>query len=315
MADSTETASQQLPLVDIAPYRRGNCGVEYVHRLDSGRPGPSVVVSAITHGNEPCGLIALDYLLRRHVRPLLGVLTLIFCNVRAYQTYDPSRPLAARFLDEDMNRLWEEPRLSGAGSSAELKRAREIRPFVEAADILLDLHSMQSPGAALALAGTAPKGRRLAESVGYPEFVIADRGHENGTRMRDFGAFDAPRARAAALLVECGQHLDPASGEMALTATLRLLAALDMLEEAAAPPPPVRPQVFVNVTEAIAAGSGDFAFLESYRNMTCIARAGTPIARDGRREIVTPYDDCYLVMPSPRIRPGLTAVRFGKRAA
>jgi hypothetical protein len=29
---------------DIAPYREGNAGVEYVHVLDSGKPGPTVMV-------------------------------------------------------------------------------------------------------------------------------------------------------------------------------------------------------------------------------------------------------------------------------
>ena len=37
---------------DISGYRKGNTGVDYVHRLDSGKPGPNVMVQALTHGNE-----------------------------------------------------------------------------------------------------------------------------------------------------------------------------------------------------------------------------------------------------------------------
>ena len=47
---------------DIAPYRAGNTGVDYVHVLDSGRPGPTAMVQALTHGNEMCGAIAFDFL-------------------------------------------------------------------------------------------------------------------------------------------------------------------------------------------------------------------------------------------------------------
>jgi predicted deacylase len=44
---------------DIAPYRNGNTGVDYVHVFDSGVPGPNVMIQALTHGNEFCGAIAL----------------------------------------------------------------------------------------------------------------------------------------------------------------------------------------------------------------------------------------------------------------
>ena len=48
-----------------SPTATGNAGVDYVHVLDSGKPGPNVMVQALTHGNEFCGAIALDYLFRR----------------------------------------------------------------------------------------------------------------------------------------------------------------------------------------------------------------------------------------------------------
>ena len=42
----------ELRAPDITPYRCGNTGVDYVHELDSGRPGPTVMVQALTHGNR-----------------------------------------------------------------------------------------------------------------------------------------------------------------------------------------------------------------------------------------------------------------------
>ena len=50
----------ELKAPDIAPYRAGNTGIDYVHRFESGAPGPRVLVSALVHGNEICGAIALD---------------------------------------------------------------------------------------------------------------------------------------------------------------------------------------------------------------------------------------------------------------
>jgi len=46
--------------------------------------------------------------------------------------------------------------------------------------------------------------------------------------------------------------------------------------------------------------------------MDVIPRAGTCIAHDGDMEIVTPYDECILIMPVRRPVRGQTAVRLGR---
>ena len=43
---------------DISAYRAGNTGIDYVHRFESGKPGPHVLINALTHGNEFCGMVA-----------------------------------------------------------------------------------------------------------------------------------------------------------------------------------------------------------------------------------------------------------------
>lgn len=79
---------------DISPYRAGNTGVDYFTTLESGVPGPHVMVTAVVHGNELCGAIALDHLLREEVRPVGGKLTLGFVNVAAFESFDPADPRA-----------------------------------------------------------------------------------------------------------------------------------------------------------------------------------------------------------------------------
>ena len=91
---------------DIEPYAKGNIGVPYVTSFDSGHSGPHLMISAIVHGNELCGPIALDWLLRNEVRPLRGKLTLAFINVAAYERFDPADPYTTRYVDQDFNRVW-----------------------------------------------------------------------------------------------------------------------------------------------------------------------------------------------------------------
>ena len=125
---------------DITPYRKGNIGVDYVTTIDSGKSGPHVMLSAVVHGNELCGAIALDYLMRHEVRPIQGKLTLAFMNVAAYESFDETNPTVSRYVDEDFNRLWTREVLEGDRDSVELRRARAVRPIVDEIDYLLDIH-------------------------------------------------------------------------------------------------------------------------------------------------------------------------------
>src|SRR6202166_4209170 len=109
--------------------------------------------------------------------------------------------------------------------SSDLARARALRPIVDAADYLLDLHSMQYATAPLMLAGLLPKSRELARRVGIPELIMCDAGHSAGPRMRDYGGFGDPASPKAALLIEAGQHWERRAAEVATDVTLRFLIA------------------------------------------------------------------------------------------
>jgi predicted deacylase len=308
----------ELSAPDIEPYRAGNTGVEFVTTLDSGIAGPHVLVTALTHGNEICGAVALDRLFRGGLRPRQGKLTLAFDNVAAYRSFNPRHPVASRFVDEDFNRLWDEATLDGARRSTELARARALRPFVDAADYLLDIHSMQHATAPLMLAGTLDRSVALARRVGIPELIMCDAGHSAGKRMRDYGAFGEPASEKTALLIEAGQHWQRRTGEVATDVTLRFLVALGALahDDAAplgGPDFDTRPtQRVIEVTEAVTITGDRFEFVGDFRGLEVLTPKGTLIGRDGRREVRTPYDDCVLIMPSRRSGSGQTAVRLGR---
>ena len=303
---------------DITPYRAGNTGTEYVSTFDSGRAGPHVLVTALTHGNEICGAIALDRLLRAGLRPRHGKLTLAFDNVAAYHSFNPRYPVASRFVDEDFNRLWDESTLDGDRQSTELARARALRPFVDAADFLLDIHSMQHATAPLMLAGTLDRSVALARKVGIPELIMCDVGHAAGKRMRDYRAFGNPTSPKTALLIEAGQHWQQRTAEVAIDVMLRFLIALGTLtREEAAPLGEAdfdsRPeQRVIEVTDAVTITSDRFEFAGDFRGLEVLTPKGALIGCDNGREVRTPYDDCVLIMPSRRSGKGQTAVRLGR---
>ena len=113
----TDRPRIEIPVPDITPYKEGNTGIDYLHRFDSGVAGPHVMITALVHGNEICGAIALDWLFGENIRPIRGVMSLCFVNWAAFQSFDPETPFASRYVDEDFNRLWTAEVLEGPGDS------------------------------------------------------------------------------------------------------------------------------------------------------------------------------------------------------
>ncbi|HKJ00537.1 MAG TPA: succinylglutamate desuccinylase/aspartoacylase family protein [bacterium] len=302
---------------DISPYRRGNTGIDYVTTLDSGVPGPHVMINALTHGNEICGAHALDYLFRQDVRPRRGKLTLSFANVEAFLSFRPADPFASRYVDEDFNRLWTDEVMGSSRNSRELKRARSFLPLVRELDFQLDIHSMHLPSPPLLMCGMQDKGVALGRGLGYPQHLVRDWGHAAGKRMRDYGAFDDPLSPKAAMLVECGQHWEQQSVTVATETALRFLrhtgvVDADWAAERLRVADPAPPQLLIEVSGPITIKTDQFRFVEEYLGMEVIAEADTVIGYDGDEEIRTPFDNCVLVMPGRQLMPGLSAVRLGR---
>lgn len=305
---------------DLARWRQGNTGVEFVHRIESGRAGPAVMVQALTHGNEICGAIALCALLAEPPPLLRGSLTLAFANVEAFARFDTADPHRSRYVDEDYNRVWGDDQLHGPRDSAELRRARALQPFVDAADLLLDIHSMHEPCRPIMVCGRVDKNAAYARELGVPADLLIDTGHPAGLRMIERGGFGDPASPKRALLIECGQHWEASARDVAVDTLMRFLALTGVVDRDWAlartvlAPPPV--QRLVRVTEAVVAKSTDFRFLVPIEGLGVVPKAGTPIAQDGDHVWHAPYDDTVLVMPSMgHLRPGNTQVRLGRYEA
>jgi predicted deacylase len=312
---------------EIECWAQSNCGaVAYVHEFSNAMPGPDVLISALVHGNEYAGAIVVHELLgllqsgKLQVRT--GRITALFANVQGYRSFDSTQPDASRFVDQDFNRVWREELLDGNTHSSELVRAREIRPLVERATHLLDLHTMHEPCEPLLITGLFDRNVQFAQSLGGLGQVVMDAGHQDGVRMRDFAEFGQASSTKISLLLEAGQHWQKASVAASRDVLLRFLlrsGSLTMQEvtqaglqgwlaaDRIAPVP-------VKVTHAVVAKSMNFKFTGAYTGNEVLNKAGSVIAYEDGQAITTPYDNCVLIMPSIRqLRPGVTTVRLGQR--
>ena len=304
--------TQSLPHFEVLPrdlsaYRAGNTGVDYVHRFDSGRAGPHVLINALTHGNEFCGMVAALHLLDTGVRPQVGTLTVSFANVEAYETFDIERPFESRQLVHNLNRVWSVAELEGSAVSPELLRARALRPVVAAADHILDLHSTIQDVQPFWVYSAFARNAQAARAIGVPAVhLVMPKGLGTGVPLIEHGRHGEAQGTGVALVAECGQHFHQASADTAIRVTQGFLAHFGLIEPVALGVP-VAPARRFELLETFLVETPGFAFVRPLVGFETFDQ-GELIATDGAREIRSLCDGCTVFMPTREPIVGREAV-------
>ena len=291
---------------DLQPYRRGNTGIDYVHRFESKQPGPHVLINGLTHGNEFCGMTACLALLDREVRPLRGTLTVSLANVEAYESFDTQRPFDSRQLVHNLNRIWSSDWLNGAEHSPELKRARELRPVVAAAEHILDIHSTSNPVQPFWVYPKNDINANTALALGTPAVhLVMPQGLGSGTPLIRHGEHGTDSAPGAALVVECGQHFAQLSSDLAVQVTLNFLAHFGLIDRVLSAPRD-KPRRF-ELLRTCMVQAADFSFTRPLLGFERF-EAGELIGSDSTQEIRAPAGGCTVLMPTRQPIVGREAV-------
>jgi predicted deacylase len=307
---TSDTPALEVLPRDLSPYREGNVGIPYVHRFDSGRPGPHVLVNALTHGNELCGMTAATHLLDSGVRPRIGTLTISFANVAAYESFDPARPFESRQLVHNLNRIWSAAHLDGSEHSPELQRARELRPVVAAADHILDIHSTSQAVQPFWVYPQFSRNADTAGAIGRPAVhLVMPQGLGSGTPLIQHGRHGDDRGSGVALVAECGQHFLRASGALATEVALDFLAHFGLIDRPLAHT--TAPQRRFGLLKTCMITTPDFRFVRPLVGFETFAE-GELIATDGDTEIRALCDDCTVLMPTRAPIVGREAVYLAR---
>ncbi|MCG3133899.1 MAG: hypothetical protein HMLKMBBP_01165 [Planctomycetes bacterium] len=257
-------------------------------------PGPTLIVVASIHGNEPAGAVAASRVAATlREESVRGSFVAITGNVAA-----SSRRV--RCVHHDLNRAFLPDPVAAArrgeapaGLGAE---GAELRGLVRALDdaraaargpvFLLDLHSTSGDGAPFLLLPTSG-GARLASAVPLTA-VSGLLGMLRGTMVEEFrGEFDG------ALVAECGSHGSSAAPDCA-EAVIRCVLA----ETGIAPPDPDAPRRLESFRGALPASlavayrhaiapADRFAMRPGWRHFDPVT-AGTPVADDARGPVLAP---------------------------
>jgi predicted deacylase len=292
---------------DLSAYRQGNVGIDYVHRFESGQPGPHVLINALTHGNEICGMVAATHLLDTGVRPRIGTLTISFANVAAYESFDQAQPFESRQLVHNLNRIWSAGELDGTDESPELLRARALRPVVAAADHILDIHSTSQDVEPFWVYPAYPRNADVALALGRPPVhLVMPGGLGSGTPLIQHGRHGLADSQGVALVVECGQHFLQSAADMATAVALDFLAHFGLIEAAGGRPAPGSQRRY-ELLETCMVRTSDFRFTRPLQGFEVFAKDEL-IATDGPHEIRALCDDCTVLMPTREPIVGREAV-------
>lgn len=200
-----------------------------IGRYTQGKKGPVLLCIGGIHGNEPAGIEALELILKMlEVEPITnpdfefrGTLVALRGNVGALEQ-------DARFLDRDLNRIWQDTDQVNdreASERAQLKNC--IEAYIESGEevVLLDLHTTTATGGIFTFPMDA-LGRMLAVQLGAP-VILGVTGHLLGTCA---AYFQEKHDNVTSLVFEGGQHLEEASTNRMIAAIVSALRAIGCVE-------------------------------------------------------------------------------------
>ena len=173
--------------------------------------GPTMIVTAALHGNEPSGLKAAGRILKRlkdEGIEVSGRFCVLAGNLAALA-------VSTRFIDCDLNRQWTVARIeqllsgnsisdSEAGQQLELlDRMRERVDDAQAGIYFLDLHTSSAPGKPFLTIGDTLRNRRFANPIPLP-LILGLEEQVDGSLLEYLNNLGL-----VTMGVEAGQHDDP----------------------------------------------------------------------------------------------------------
>jgi predicted deacylase len=291
-------------------------------------PGARLIVTGAVHGNETCGTTAIRRVLadiaEQRLTIVRGALTLVpVANPLAYERKQ-------RQGERNLNR-----RLAPTPAPREFEDhvANWLCPLLERHDVLLDLHSFHTPGEPFAMLGPqdndgplepfahAADEEALGVRLGVRRIVDGWLGtYADGVARRraqplpdgvapadldeDYGVGTTEYMRRVggwAFTLECGQHDDPRSPEVAYRAILNTLAHLRLID--APVPAPASDVEALRLFEVVDRNDEGDRFSREWNSFDAL-RAGDLIGTRHDGTVLRADADVRIVFPNPAAKPG-----------
>lgn len=282
--------------VDIECYSEGNTGIPYLWSFSAEEAGPHLMICAVMHGNEIAGAVVLDRFLKENLRPLKGRISFCFGNPKAYKNFDKNNPTQSRFVDQDINRIWGAELSDASLDSYELRRARQLKEYLIGVDYLLDIHTMQADGPAIALIADRQVSLECAKKLTEIPFILTGKVHDpESLRLRDLPNFGLTNKHSVAIQIEAGQHWKADTVVVAENIARQFLEVYGAIEVKTRKPQLTQKRL--RIIKTLHQKDDRFHYNHDIKSGDFFPKAGALLAKDGESYIRTPQDNCYFLMP------------------
>lgn len=274
-------------------------GVKGIYRLSSKKPGPTLIVSMLTHGNEPAGLAPLWYFRSNPslMRELTGGTVLFIANdleaaCRSFECKSADERMDFRYLDLNMNRLPENALDLSDSPLYEIQRFQQIYSHMQEADAAIDIHSTSQDSEPM-IVQIGDQGGQLMPGLKMCKVITNVVQVQKGIPVC---AFHGGKDRHIPIIeIEAGGHEKANSYQCAIESTLTVLANAGMLPRPESTE--VREYEIYNLLGTIFFPSLDYKFVKEFKNFERINK-GQILAQGNAEPIISPIDGCSLFAPA-----------------
>lgn len=269
--------------------------------FDSGHPGPIVGITVCTHGNEPSGLAAAQYLLEDLdvSRALLrGRLYVVINNIRAtaqFLQHGANAVHGGRFINLDMNRLPADLADRIGDTRYEVRRAQELLPIWNMFQVGLDIHStsIMSPPMIVVMGGQL----HTEITDGFPIATVLTN-IDVVQKAKPASAFYGEK-NARVMGIEAGEHISEASNKCAKKCVRMLLENLDMLPRTETPRPTAYSEY--EVADSLILKNDTYSIVREFKTFEYLPM-GTVLAKGNGPDELMPFDG-HVLFHNGKARP------------
>ena len=260
------------------------------------RLGLTLVVMAGVHGNEKIGVMALKEAIET-IPIKAGMVFYVIANPLALER-------GLRLIDMDLNRAFQDDKKLSSGEKRSYERwlAKQLMPYLDKADALLDLHSVPTAPATPFII-CEKNGMDIARKFPFPV-------RSSGWDKVHLGSTDGymNERDKIGICAECGQYEDPQVFDRSLRSIKIFLALMGVIKEKQGFDDYAGQRVIV--VDYIYRCRSYFNLVRKIPDFTTVKR-GEVIGIDTKKKIGAPYDG-IIVLVKEAERPGEEAFVMGR---
>jgi len=288
-------------------------------------PGPRIIVLGAVHGNETCGTRAIRRVMEEIDSGALEIVAgeITFVPIANPLAYERGERSGERNLNRNLG-----PKANP--ENFEDRVANWLCPLLARHDVLLDLHSTRAAAVPFAMLGPrdnsgevqpfahSARERDLARRLGVRRFVegwldtyargVARRVREgkgsalNTDPRYGIGTTEYMRSVGGyAITLECGQHEDPSSPQVAYQAIRNTLAFLGLTKGAALPV--AERYEALRIREVVDRAHAADRFAREWSSFDRLTKGDIIATRSGGA-VVTAQSDGWILFPDAKAEPG-----------